>query len=109
MLRRILIALAIITALVLIGSAIGRNIPSGSVFAHVRTDDTGMQIEFLIANSAMVPYQFSYRLQNRSLKVDLRTSIFGENIGDSFRLDIPASAYDEIVIRCDGQLVSITN
>ncbi|MBE5796638.1 MAG: hypothetical protein E7327_04580 [Clostridiales bacterium] len=109
MMRRILIALAIITVLVLIGSAIGRNIPSSAFFARVQADDAGVQVEFFLANSAMVPYQFSSKVQNRTLKIDLRASVFGEYIGDSFRIDIPPSAYDDIVIRCNSQLVTVQN
>ena len=115
MLRRLLkkrwLVVLICTVLVvmLTSIAIGRSIPSESVFAHVHADDAGTQIDFLIANSGWIPYQFDCKMQNRTLKVDLHTSIFGDSIGDSFHIGIPASAYDNIVIRCNGQLVSITN
>ena len=115
MLRRLLkkrwpvILICTVLVLMIAGASIGRNTPSEAVFARVSADDTGTQIDFFIANSGWIPHRFSCRLQNRTLKVDLRADIFGENIGDSFRIGIPADAYDDIVIRCNGHIVSITN
>ena len=57
----ILICTVLVVAIA--GIAVGRSIPSKSVFAHVNADDTGTQIDFFIANSGWIPYQFSCRLQ----------------------------------------------
>ena len=51
----ILICTVLVVMLTII--AIGRSIPSESVFAHVHADDTGTQIDFLIANSVSVRLQ----------------------------------------------------
>jgi len=115
MLRRLLkkrwpvILICTVLVLMIAGAAIGKNTPSESVFAHVNTTDAGTQIDFFIANSGWIPHRFSCRLQNRTLKVDLHADIFGENIGNSFHIGIPSTAYDKIIIRCNGHLVPITN
>ena len=115
MLRKLLekrwpiILICTVLVMAIAGIAVGRSIPSKSVFAHVNADDTGTQIDFFIANSGWIPYQFSCRLQDGTLKVSLHASVFGENIGSSFRIAVPADAYDEIVVTCNGQPVSITN
>ncbi|MBQ3156550.1 MAG: hypothetical protein IJB81_06450 [Clostridia bacterium] len=79
-----------------------------ALLQKVYADETGTTIDILIARSEQRIVDCNYKLQGRTLTVMLRTSMWGENtFGETLYIDVPASAYDDLVIRCNGMMVEV--
>ena len=83
--------------------------PSSDTFAHVAADDTGTTIALFMTRPEQKLVSVTPTLENRIFMIDLRTSMWGDGMSWTQHFDITASDYDEIVLRCNGLTVPITN